>query len=101
MSRKLIFDKKQVSEQFFGGENMSKKMSSCPSRVYTGFEQKDKQRSSRVYTGFRAKRWATILPVFERKTCEAVLQAFMPVSYRKIPTFLGQLRQRLLYTHKE
>ena len=61
MSRKLIFDKKQVSEQFFGGENMSKKMSSCPSRVYTGFEQKDEQRSSRVYTGFRAKRWATIL----------------------------------------
>jgi len=86
MSRKLIFDKKQVSEQFFGGENMNKKMSSCPSRVYIGF---------------RAKRWATILPVFERKTCEAVLQAFMPVSYRKIPTFLGQLRQRLLYTHKE
>jgi hypothetical protein len=35
-----IFDKKQVSEQFFGGENMSKKMSSCPSRVYTGFRAK-------------------------------------------------------------
>ena len=41
MSRKLIFDKKQVSEQFFGGENMSKKMSSCPSRVYTGFRAKN------------------------------------------------------------
>lgn len=56
MSRKLIFDKKQVFEQFFGSENMSKKMSSCPSRVYTGF---------------RAKRWAAVLPgfiqVFERK----------------------------------
>lgn len=48
MSKKLIFGKKQVFEQFFGGENMSKKMSSRPSRVYTGFEQKDEQPSFRV-----------------------------------------------------
>lgn len=41
MSKKLIFGKKQVSEQFFGGENMSKKMSSRPSRVYTGFRAKN------------------------------------------------------------
>ena len=41
MSKKLIFDKKQVFEQFFGGENMSKKMSSCTSRVYTGFRAKN------------------------------------------------------------
>ena len=86
MSENLIFARNKVFEQIFEAKYMSKKMSSCPSRVYTGF---------------RAKRWATILPVFERKTCEAVLQAFMPVSYRKIPTFLDQLRQRLLYTHKE
>lgn len=47
MSKKLIFDKKQVSEQVFGGENMSKKMSSCPLRVYTGFERKGGQPSFR------------------------------------------------------
>ena len=40
MSKKLIFDKKQVFEQFFGGENMSKNMSSRTSRVYTGFRAK-------------------------------------------------------------
>ena len=34
MSKKLIFGKKQVSEQFFGGENMSKKMSSRPSSLH-------------------------------------------------------------------
>ena len=45
MSRKLIFDKKQVSEQFFGGENMSKKMSSVLPGFIQVFERKGGQPS--------------------------------------------------------
>jgi len=46
MSKKLFFGKKQVFEQFFGGENMSIKMSSRPSRVMQVFMGK------KLYNGF-------------------------------------------------
>lgn len=46
MSKKLFFGKNQVFEQFFGGENMSIKMSSRPSRVMQVFMGK------KLYNGF-------------------------------------------------
>ena len=67
MSKKLIFGKKQVSEQFFGGENMSKKMSSVLPTFIQVFERKGGQPSFKgLYrvlsekvgscpSGFRAK----------------------------------------------